>query len=306
MEPTSLYGYVPTHWLAIFLGVSCIFTSMTGIPTLFFKYPNRALGTFVVLGTGFQLVGHVCMAVSSFQPTNQIPWALQLGAFQWGKCFARFAGFVAYYTCFNNLKHTGTSSEKKIWFKEQIFLTVISSVAGFCFGFRFFCLVDIMVDIWMKYKYGESGPLLFGRITLHACNFLLLTTTLCLLALLVFVVCRTRKQTLWFRLTWMTGYYFTLLMIPVFFLIQDVYDVVRSFVSYRNEMLDLFGDMGMTKSILVLLAFQYYELAYAWSQRETRPKWLESIKLQVREVFLMKGGEEALEQQEQPHRFPEV
>jgi hypothetical protein len=300
MEPITLYGYVPTHWIAILFVVSCIVTLSTAIPAMFFKYKNCPLGTLIVMGTLSQLVGHVCMGVSSFQPTNIAPWGVQLFAFQLGKAFARFAALDTYHKCFIRVRQTESSGNSKTACTDDWFLEGLASIAGLCFGYRYFYDICQLINMW-DYSPGQSTsmPPAF-HIMLISLDFLLLTTTLCLLLRLVFIVVRTRKQTPWFRLTWMTGYYSILLIIPGILVIQDVYGIVRCFVSYRNEMLELFGDMGMTKSVLMLLSFQYYELTYAWSQE--RPKFMEKIELQVMRAFKIKVGEPQEEQEsDSPH-----
>ena len=98
MDSTSLYGYVPTHWIAIFLASSCLFTLCTMIPTLFFRYRNITLGIFIVAGLIFQLAGHTSMAVSSFLPTNIPAWITQRLSFSVGKLCSRIAVCYVYYT----------------------------------------------------------------------------------------------------------------------------------------------------------------------------------------------------------------
>jgi hypothetical protein len=243
------------------------------------------------------------MAVSSFQPTNLASWGVQLFAFQFGKAFARFAAFDTYHKCFIRVTKTDSSGNSKRACTDDWFLGGLASIAGLCFGFRYFYDICQLINMW-NYSDGLVGesismPNVFN-ILLMSFSFLLLLTTLCLVLRLVFVAVRTRKQTPWFQLTWMTGYYSLLLyIIPAIFVIQDVYDIVRCFVPYRNEMLELWGDMGMTKSVLVFLCMQYYELAYAWSQR--RPKFMETIELGVMKVFRI-NGEERPEEEETDRR----
>lgn len=284
MEPTTLYGYIPTHWLAILFVVSCMFTLLTGIPALFFKYPNHGLGHLIVLGTLCQLVGHVCMAVSSFQPTNLAAWGVQLFAFMFGKTFARVAVFSTYHACFRRVAPAGECHNSKNVCTDDWFLGGLASITGLCFGYRLFYDLWQFSNVWTYYGGTAQSPSMPAAlsISLVSSDFVLLATTLCLISRLVLVIIRTRQQTPWFRLTWMSGYYTVLIVIPVFLVIQDVYDIVRCFALYRNEMLELFGNMGMTKSVLMLLACQYYEIAYAWSQK--RPEWLEKLERLVVEV----------------------
>ena len=299
MEPTALYGYIPTHWLAILFVVSCIFTLLTGIPALFFKYPNPGLGYLIVLGTLCQLVGHVCMAVSSFRPANLAPWGVQLFAFMFGKTFARFAALSTYHACFLRVAQSEEGHNLRKVYTDDWFIGGLASIAGLCFGYRLFYDLWQFGNLWTYYGETAQSPSMPTAlsISLVSSDFVLLATTLCLIFRLVLVIIRTRQQTPWFRLTWMSGYHTILIIIPMILVIQDVYEIVRCFVLYRNEMLELFGNMGMTKSVLMLLACQYYELAYAWSQK--RPVWLEKLECLVMEARQVKG-EQRQKESDQP------
>jgi hypothetical protein len=123
---------------------------------------------------------------------------------------------------------------------------------------------------------------------------LLLSASVLLAITLVYVILLSRKEVPWYRLTWMTGYYVTLQLIPFFIIAQDVYDLVKGVVSERSEMLELLLDMGMTKGILAMLGGQSYEIAYAWSQKH--PKMLEKIVLQFNGMFKRRGRQQSSEQ----------
>ena len=158
MEPTTLYGYIPTHWLAILFVVSCMFTLLTGIPALFFKYPNHGLGHLIVLGTLCQLVGHVCMAVSSFQPTNLAAWGVQLFAFMFGKTFARVAVFSTYHACFRRVAPAGECHNSKNVVTDDWFLGGLASITGLCFGYRLFYDLWQFSNVWTYYGGTAQSP----------------------------------------------------------------------------------------------------------------------------------------------------
>jgi uncharacterized ion transporter superfamily protein YfcC len=101
--------------------------------------------------------------------------------------------------------------------------------------------------------------------------------------MLIHVILLSRTEVPWYRLTWMTGYYVTLQLVPFFIMSQDLYDLVKSFVSERNEMLEITFDMAITKSILMMLGSQSYEIASAWSRKP--PKVLEKIMLRLKDMF---------------------
>ena len=83
----------------------------------------------------------------------------------------------------------------------------------------------------------------------------------------------------------MLVYYVILQTVPFFILTQDIFDFVAALVSYRNEMVELLCDMGMTKMILVMLASQAYEIAQAWEEK--RPKYIEKLEMRVKEIIAL-------------------
>jgi hypothetical protein len=112
---------------------------------------------------------------------------------------------------------------------------------------------------------------------------MILISTLGLIAILIGVIHESEEEIPWYRLTWMSGYYFTLQLVPIFILTQDIYDLVKPLVSYRNEMVDLLCDMGMTKSIVMMLGSQSYEIAHSWCQE--RPEVISRIEARVKEII---------------------
>ena len=284
MDSTSLYGYVPTHWIAISFASSCLFTLFTMIPALFFRYRNIALGIFIIAGLIFQLAGHTSMAVSSFLPTNIPAWITQRLAFGMGKLCARIAVCYVYYTGLCRIPNGFPNIKTRRVRPEDEFRSSMSSyVCGFTIcGFLFrFIVQGIEIGSVVKGSLVfPEGPTMIYSIASSAC---ILLATVGLGASVVTVVSRTRKDIPWFRLTWMTGYYVTLQIVPVFLFMQDIYDLAKCLFLYRNEMVELACDIGITKSILMMLGGQTYEIAYSWSQK--RPKTLEMIELQVKEIF---------------------
>ena len=280
MDSTLLYGYVPTHWIAILFGLSYVFSICTMIPALFIHYRNIALGVFVVAGLLFQLTGHVSMTVSAFLPTAFPAWATQHFAFTAGKLATRIAVFYVYYSCFSRIPYAfvGISYPRIRNNDNCLVLIMVPVIAGVGFTCRFiaqgFEIASLLKDV-------ERDANVDTLLQLAASSCLY--TTILLYAFLLFVIIRSRKDIPWLRLTWMTGYYVTLQIIPIFLLTQDIFDLVRSIVPYHNEMVELLCDLGMTKSILLMLGGQSYEIAYSWSQK--RLKALEKIELQVKEIL---------------------
>ena len=284
MDSTTLYGYVPTHWIAILLASSCLFTLCTMIPALLFRYRNIPLGIFIIAGLIFQLAGHTSMALSSFRPTNIPAWSTQRLAFTMGKLCARIAVCYVYYTGLCRIpdgfpKIYTRNGRPEDEFRSSMSLYICGlTVCGFlaCFIVRGFEIGLVLKGSLII----REGPIMMFTCMSSACIVL---TTVGLGASVLTVISRTRKNIPWFRLTWMTGYYVTLQIVPVFLLTQDIYDIARCFFSYRNEMAELACDMGMTKSILIMLGGQTYEIAYSWSQK--RPRALEKIELQVKKIL---------------------
>ena len=286
MGSTFLYGYVPTHWIAILFALSCLFTLCTMIPALFFRYRNVALGIFIVAGLVFQLAGHTCMTVSSFLPKNVPAWITQRLAFSIGKLCSRVAVYYVYYAALCRIPNAFpkvNSENRRPEHEIRSFMCSYICAVAICGHVLRFIVQGIEIGAVVKGSMlFPDAPMMATVLSIISSGFLLLTTT-SLAACLVMVICRTRNDIPWFKMTWMMGYYVTLQIVPVFVLTQDIYDLVKCFFSHRNEMLELTCDMGMTKSILIMLGGQTYEIAYSWSQK--RPKVLENIELQVKEIL---------------------
>lgn len=279
MDSNELYGYVPTHWMAILFALSYVVSICTMIPALFIHYRNFALGIFIVSGLIFQLTGHVSMAISAFIPKNVPAWASQYIAFTIGKFATRIAVGYVYYKCVaripNGFKCKKTITESRVRNPLVFLIAAWSELAGFVIRFVVQGF-EIAAVITQKKWNGEKLSLIS--------SLLVLLPTILLYLFLANVVYRTRKEVPWFRLTWMTGYYASLLIVPIFLLVQDIFGVVTACVPYHIEMVKVLCDLGMTKSILMMLGGQSYEIAYSWSQK--RPKMLEKIELQVKEIFV--------------------
>lgn len=266
MDSTRLYGYDPTHWLAILFAVYCFFTLCAMTFVLFIRHRNVALGMLVTVGLLFQLTGHVSVAVSSFTHNNFSAWATQRVAFTLGKITARVLVMYVYYTCFLRIM------AKK---KHILMLFPLMGLAGAGFIIR---------SIGLGFEISSLiGNVTVDRIMVILPAALLFSASALLAMMLIYVILRSRTEVPWYRPTWMTGYYVTLQLVPFFIMAQDLYDFSKGFVSERNEMLELTFDMGMTKSILAMLGGQSYEVALAWSQKPPKP--LEKIVFQLNKIF---------------------
>ena len=254
------------------------------IPVLFIRYRNITLGTFIIAGLIFQLGGHTSMAVSSFLPTNISAWIAHRLAFTMGKLCARIAVCYVYYTGLSRIPNAFPKIEMRNRRPEDDFRSHMSScigaltIVGFLLRFTFQS-IEIGSVVKGSLVFPDDPTMVLSMMS-SAC---ILLTTIGLGASLVTVIYRTRRDIPWFRLTWMTGYYVTLQVVPVFLLTLDIYDLARPLFSCRNEMAELVCDMGMTKGILMMLGGQTYEIACSWSQK--RPKVLEKIELQVKEIL---------------------
>jgi hypothetical protein len=278
MDSNKLYGYVPTHSIAILFALSYVVSICTMIPALFIHYRNFALGIFIVSALGFQLTGHVSTAISAFIPENVPAWATQYIAFTIGKFATRITVGYVYYTCVarisNGFKCKKTIPGSRARNPLVFLIAAWLGLAGFVI--RFVALgFEIAAVITQKDWNGNKLSFIS--------SLLILLPTILLYLFLADVVYRTRKEVPWFRLTWMTGYYASLLIVPIFLLVQDVFGVVTACVPCHVEMVKVLCDLCMTKGILMMLGGQSYEIAYSWSQK--RPKMLERIELQVKEIF---------------------
>jgi hypothetical protein len=126
-------------------------------------------------------------------------------------------------------------------------------LAGFSFLYRFL-LIGFDIAFHFKGWLIDSQPFVEPSVTI-------LISSLGLISDLICIILETETEIPWYRLTWMTGYYTALQIIPIFILTQDIYDVMKPFFLSRNEMVELLCDMGMPKSILILIGGQSYEFA---------------------------------------------
>ena len=273
MDPTitTPYGYVPTLWFAIVFDLSIVLSIATLIPLLYKR--NIALCILAIAGLVFQFVGHTGMAVSAQLPASIPPWIVQRLAFALGKLSARVVVMYAYYACFSRISDI-KSSRRVYNFHVVIYGFWISAFIA-----RF---VGISLEIAALLTDVSSAV---STIVSVASSGVLVATTLGFSMLLVWVITKSRKDVPWHQLTWMLVYYVILQTVPFFILTQDIFDFVAALVSYRNEMVELLCDMGMTKMILVMLASQAYEIAQAWEEK--RPKYIEKLEMRVKEIIAL-------------------
>ena len=266
MDSTALYGYVPTHWLSILFAVSCVASLATIIPLL--RNRNVILMSLLTAGLLLQLAGHTSVAVSGFLPENIPSWAVQLVVFALGKFIARAAVFYTYYVCVRRLIKKGNIRR---CLASLLGAAIILEVIGLAPK-----VVAISFEIFrmQSEKFMESSWIFAAIQSLAA--------TVLILIFLVGLTVKTRKEIPWFQVSRMMGYYITLQILPVFLLTQNIYDMVRIFVPRRYEIVELLCDMGMTKTILIMVGGQCYEVAHAWSQ--SRPKALATIENLVRTI----------------------
>jgi hypothetical protein len=267
MESILPYGYTPTHWIQISLCISCLLALASTLPSLFFVYRNITLGILIVIALLFQLAGHTSMAVSSFLPHSLPAWTVHYITFAFSKFTARVVVFYTYYTCFRRLARS--SSQDSFQYR----LVPVMVVAGVSFLHRFI-MIGFDIAIHFNGSQMDSQYLVIPSV-------IILISTLGMIAVLICVIRETSMEIPWYRLTWMTGYYAVLQIIPISILTQDIYDLVRPFFASRNEMVELLCDMGMTKSILILLGGQSYEIASAWCQE--RPHSIAMIEARIKE-----------------------
>jgi hypothetical protein len=269
MDSILPYGYVPTHWIQILFCISYIIALATVIPVMFFQYRNITLGVLIIIAFIFQLTGHTSMAVSAFLPGNLPTWAVQHISFAVGKFAARFIVGYSYYTCFRRIAATPTQNA----FHFRLVPVMVATAVSFIHRF-----LIIGFEIAYLFKGLKIDPQYLVIPTI-----IILISTLGLIAVLIDVVYESKEEIPWYRLAWMTGYYFTLQLVPIFILTQDIYDLVKPLVSYRIEMVDLLCDMGMTNLIVMMLGSQSYEIAHSWCQE--RPEAIARIEARIKEII---------------------
>jgi hypothetical protein len=263
-KPIPFDGYLPTDWIAILFAISCLLSLCSTAPALFLKYRNVTLGILVTGGLIFQFTGHTNMAFISFLPDDITLWILERVAFMSGKCIARAAVYYTYYTAFRRLS--------KYCPHTLILLASSMILVGMGFGVR---VIFLGFEIALIH-YGYS----LESFVFALPSGVALVSTFILLIDLIYVIRKSKSDIPWYRMNWMMGHYITLQIVPIVLLTQDGYDLAQSLTPYRNEMVELFCDMGMTKALLVMLGSQSYETAYAWSQK--RPYSLAMIEDRIR------------------------
>ena len=274
MDSTTLYGYVPTGWFNICFAAACLSPVFTTIPCLFKnKYRNIGLGFLLLFGVIFQVTGHVSVTISAYKPTSIPAWIVQFLAFGMGRAFSRLAACNVYGKMVNKLA-------RRIAVKAQL---KDGEEKEPCTG-RWLAVVPVYSSIWAIWlwadrivkvvhpghpdiiKDGQSGAVLIIGV------FPIVATAI-LISFLIATIWTTRKTLPWFRLTWRSGYFVTLMITPAFLLAQDIFILIKQInKDYHNEMMDLVFDMGITKVVLMLLGCQTYEMANAWN--ENPPKGL--------------------------------
>jgi hypothetical protein len=244
---TSLYGYLPTLWVAVSWCVGCILT-YSHLKPLFKRNGNTGLGVIIVAGIVFQFIAHTSMAVSSQLPESIPPWIVQRLAF----ALAKFAGRMTV-----------------VYTYRQFFLRITSIHAGrvyFLLSIGFIWLCGFLTRFaGISLEIANSFALVMApedvTTLMIVSSALLLSATLGFCALFIWVVVETRKQVPWYKFTWMLGYYISLHLATIILLIQDIYILVTPLASSRTEMVELALDMGMTKVLLILLGVFAYEVA---------------------------------------------
>ena len=208
-----------------------------------------------------QLMGHISMSVSSFMPENMTAWRIQLVTFTLGKMVTRGAVYYTYYTAFRRMATTQSQQDKPPQWHTRLFYPM------FLYGVAF--ILDIISMVFQLIS-PRSTPLPLVS------SILLLISSVTLNGQLDAVVMSTKKDIPWCKINWMMGYYWTLRIIPAFLYIQDISAVVVAAQGgWAGEAVVLGTNLGMTKSILMLLSSQTYEMALSWSQE--RPKWVQKI-----------------------------
>jgi hypothetical protein len=262
-------------WMAAMFEVSCMLGIVSVASLLFKRDANIRLGLLIIIGLVFQFIGHTCMGVSSSYPENMAAWGVQLVAFTLGKMMARATVVYAYYCCFKRINCNRSTVKYHLMICMLWLFAYIGLLTGSCLAIA---------------SLSEN--------TLHPDQIktTLIASAACLVAITVgfsihvaHVIVKSRKEVPWHKLTWMSGYYVVLQFIPILLLTQDIYELVMSVVSWRDETVELLCNMGMTKSILLLLGSQSYEVAYALSQK--RPKHLVYIEQRIKQLIHQKEGE---------------
>ena len=265
MDSTSLYGYVPLSWISIFFAVSYLLSISTTIPICFKNYKNYTLGTFLTLAMLFQLTGHISMSVSSFQPHNISAWKSHLISFTLGKIATRLTVYYVYYTAFRRM--TAVSNQKdnhRNW--HHILLNYSAQLFGVA---SILDLVYLGKTLASPVGQPQSPLPLISSI-------LILIATVNLILLLGDIIYETKSDIPWYKLTWMSGHYWALQLVPLLLSVQDIAAVVIAAKGGRTVELVVFGtNLGITKSVLILLGGQTYEMAVTLSKE--RPGFIKKL-----------------------------
>jgi len=275
MDSITLYGYVPTAWFNICFAAACLFAAFTTIHSLFIKikYRNVGLGILLLLGVLFQLTGHVSVTISAYKPTSVLAWIVQFLAFGMGRDFSRLAVCRVYGNMINKLApRIAVEVQLKCRDEKKPCTGGWLAVAPVSFSIPVIWLwADRIVKVVHPghadiIKGGQSG-------TVVMIGVFPMFTTVIVISYLIATIWTTRKTLPWFRLTWRSGYFATMIIVPAFLLAQDIFILIKQInKDYHNEMTDLAFDMGITKAVLMLLGCQTYETADAWN--ENPPKEL--------------------------------
>jgi len=274
MDSTTLYGYVPTGWFNICFAATSLCAVFTTIPSLFkAKYRNIGLGFLLLVSVLFQVMGHVSMIISAYKPTSIPAWIVQFLAFGMGRAFSRLAACRVYGKMVNKLA-PGIAVKAQLKDREE---------KEPCTG-AWLAILPVSSSIWVVWLWadrivkvvhrGHAGIIKDGQSgAVMIMGVFPMVTTVIVISFLIATIWTTRTTLPWFRLTWRSGYFSTLMITPAFLLAQDIFILIKQInTDYHNEMMDLVFDMGITKVVLTLLGCQTYEMANAWN--ENPPKGL--------------------------------
>lgn len=213
----------------------------------------------------FQLTGHISMSVSSFQPDNIPAWKSHLVSFTLGKIATRLAVYYVYYTTFRRI--TTVSSQKD---KHRNWHHILLNYSAQLFG-----VASILNLVYLGKIIAFPAGQLQSPLPLIS-SIIILIATVNFIRLLGDIICETKPDIPWYKLTWMSGYYWSIQLVPLLLSVQDIAAVVIAAKGGRTEELVVFGtNLGMTKSILMLLGGQTYEMAVAFSQE--RPGFMKKL-----------------------------
>jgi len=205
------------------------------------------------------------MSVSSFQLDNIAAWKSHLVSFALGKIATRLAVYYVYYTTFRRM--TAVSSQKD---KHRNWHHILLNNSAQLFG-----VASILDLVYLGKTLASPAGQLQSPLPLIS-SILILIATVNLSRLLVAIIYETKPDIPWYRLTWMSGYYWTLQVVPLLLSVQDIAAVVIAAKGGRTVELVVFGtNLGITKSVLMLLGGQTFEMAVALSKE--RPAFIKKL-----------------------------